>query len=56
MYALNFSLLVTIVLGLKNIWLLSRDALMVKLIPVHLWQCSCCFVVGAVAETEVGPL
>lgn len=56
MYASNFSLLVRIVLGLKNICLLSREALMVKLIHVRLWECSCCFVAGAVTEAGVGPL
>lgn len=55
-YASNFSLLVRIVLGLKNICLLSREALMVKLIHVRLWECSCCFVAGAVTEAGVGPL
>lgn len=54
--ALNFSLLVVVGSELKNIWLLSREALTAKLIHVLLWKFFSCFTAVIVAETEVGPL
>lgn len=54
--SLNFSLLVMAGSELKNLWLLSREALTAKLIHVLLWKFLSCFTAVVVTETEVDPL